>query len=153
MKTRASSDCSSRNASKCDGLLAASEVTGALVLARHRFVGDDALERGNRFERDVEQLARARFAEAGHERRRIELHAGEHLAAVARAGAPSHALALEDDDGRTAARKLARRGKSGVARADDDHVGAGGQVGGAALLTSWFESSVSGRTPGSESHQ
>src|SRR5207342_3473437 len=68
------------------------QVTGAHVLALDGFILHQGLERRDRFERHVEQLARARFAKLRYERGRLELEAREHLPAVARTGAPPGVL-------------------------------------------------------------
>ena len=80
------------------------QMPGPLVVARDRLVGDQTFQRVNRIEGEIEEPARAGFAEPRDERLRIELHPGEHLPAVPRARAPSDVLPLEHDHGRAGAR-------------------------------------------------
>ena len=97
-------------------------VPDLLVLARDRFVCNHLLESPDRFERNVEQPSRTRFAVPGDQQRRLELHAREHLAGVSRARAEPDAFGFEYDDGCAGARELARRGQAGVAGADDGDI-------------------------------
>ena len=99
------------------------EMAAPGVLARDRFRRDQRVEIGHRRSRHVEEFARARFPVPRDERRGIELQPGQHLAAVARAGAPAGALPLEDDDRRAGEREPPRCRQAGVAGADHDDVG------------------------------
>ena len=103
------------------------DVAASLVLALEPFVGNEPFERRDRLDRRVEQGPGAELAIARDQRRGVELQAGKHLAAVARAGAPADAFALEHDDRRARARQLPGRGQPGIARADDRHIDARGQ--------------------------
>ena len=104
------------------------QMAGACVLALDAFVFNQRLEPRDRVGRNVEQLSRANGSEALHERRHVELHAREHLAAVARARAPADLLTLDDDDDRADPGQLTRRRQAGVAGADDDDVRASREV-------------------------
>src|SRR5439155_24846158 len=92
-----------------------------------RFLRDERLETIDRGSTDVEQLARARFAEPPDARGRIELESGEHLPAVPRARAPADLLALQDDDVCARPREMTCGGQARVAATDDCNIDALGQ--------------------------
>ena len=71
-------------------------MAAALAIALEPLVGNQAFERrGNRLNRRVGRGAHAGLAKARNERRGVEFQAGQDLTAVARAGAPANAFALE----------------------------------------------------------
>ena len=105
-------------------------LAGSLNVARARVVAVDALarnqplERPDRLDRGVEELARARFAESGDERCRIQLQPGEHLTCIARACAPARSLLFDHHDRRPTTSNLECGGQSRIARADNRDIDA-----------------------------
>ena len=107
------------------GLVRRLDVPRALVLTVDALIANERFQRRQRGQGDLEQLTRARFAESFDERGRLELESRQDLPAIARAGTPADAFALEHDDGRTGMGELACGRQARVAGANNGHVEGG----------------------------